>query len=456
MAFDSINPATDERLASYPETSRADRETALALAAQTAKVWRKQDPKERGALLTRVAGVLRREQEQYAQLITSEVGKPISEARGEVEKCAWACDYYAQHGERLLSDKEVAVEGARAKVAFLPLGTILAIMPWNFPFWQVFRFATAALTAGNTAILKHAANVPQCALGIADIFRKAGAPEGLFQSLLVHSSSVTALIEDHRIQAVTLTGSEAAGRQVAAIAGRALKKTVLELGGSDAFIVLDDANLEHAAEAAVASRYQNAGQSCIAAKRLILVDSIAEVFLNLLEDRLKRLVCGDPSLAATQMGPLARRDLRVALHAQVTDSIAQGAVARLGCAIPEGRGSYYPPSILDQVRPGMRAYEEELFGPVAIILRAKDPEDAIRLANDNRYGLGSSLWTRDLGLAERMARRLESGSTFVNAMVKSDPRLPFGGTKASGYGRELAIYGLREFMNIKTLWIAPP
>ena len=455
MAFDSINPATDERLASYPETSRADQETALALAARAAKAWHEQDPTARGALLARVAEVLRSEQALYARLITSEVGKPIAEARGEVEKCAWACDYYAQHGERLLQDEEVAVEGAHAKVAFLPLGTILAIMPWNFPFWQVFRFASAALTAGNAAILKHAANVPQCALAIADIFRKAGAPEGLFQSLLIHSASVAALIEDPRIHAVTLTGSEAAGRQVAATAGRALKKTVLELGGSDAFIVLKDANLEHAADAAVASRYQNAGQSCIAAKRLILVDPIAEAFLTLFEDRMLALICGDPSNESTHMGPLARRDLRVALHAQVTDSIAQGAVARLGCTLPEGPGSYYPPSILDQVRPGMRAYGEELFGPVAIILRAKDTEDAIRLANDNRYGLGSSLWTRDLTLAERIARRLESGSTFINAMVKSDPRLPFGGTKASGYGRELGIYGLREFLNIKTLWIAP-
>ncbi len=455
MAFDSVNPATDERLASYPESSLADQENALSLATGAAKKWREQSLKERGALLTRVAEVLRHGRNQYARLITSEVGKPISEARGEVEKCAWVCDYYAQHGERLLQDEEVAVEGARAKVAFLPLGTVLAIMPWNFPFWQVFRFASAALTAGNAAILKHAANVPQCALAIAEIFQKADAPEGLFQSLLIRSSSVAALIEDPRIHAVTLTGSEAAGRQVAATAGRALKKTVLELGGSDAFIVLGNAHLEQAAEAAVASRYQNAGQSCIAAKRFILVDSIAETFLRLFEDRLKRLVCGDPSDEATQMGPLARRDLRTALHAQVADSIAQGAVARLGCTIPKGPGSYYPPSILDQVRPGMRAYEEEIFGPVAIILRAKDTEDAIRQANDNRYGLGSSLWTRDLELAERIARRLESGSTFINAMVKSDPRLPFGGIKASGYGRELAIYGLREFLNIKTLWIAP-
>jgi len=455
MSFDSINPATDERMGSFPESSLADQETALAQAGKAARAWRDKPLGERAALLKRVAEVLRQGQEHYAGLITAEVGKPLSEARGEVEKCAWACDYYAEHGARLVRDEEVAVEGAQAKVAFLPLGTILAIMPWNFPFWQVFRFATVALTAGNAAILKHAANVPQCALAIAEIFRSAGAPDGLFQCLLIRSSAVASLIADPRIHAVSLTGSEAAGREVAAMAGRALKKTVLELGGSDPFIVLADADLERAAEAAVASRYQNAGQSCIAAKRFIVVESIAETFLTLVETRLKALKYGDPRDESVKMGPLARPDLRETLHMQVTESIAQGAVARLGCTIPKGPGNYYPPSLLDHVRPGMPAYSEELFGPVATILRARDAEEAIRLANDTRYGLGASLWTRDLKLGEKLARRIESGSTFVNALVKSDPRLPFGGIKASGYGRELSLYGLREFLNIKTLWIAP-
>ncbi|MHB8254407.1 MAG: NAD-dependent succinate-semialdehyde dehydrogenase [Acidiferrobacter sp.] len=455
MPFDSINPATDERLGSFPESSAAEQEATLVRASRAAGAWRDASLLERAALLKRVAEVLRQGQEYYAGLMTAEVGKPISEARGEIEKCAWACDYYAEHGARLLQDEEISITGVRAKVVFLPLGTILAIMPWNFPFWQVFRFATAALTAGNAAILKHAANVPQCALAIADIFHKANAPTGLFQNLLIRSSAVAALIEDPRIHAVTLTGSETAGRQVAATAGHALKKTVLELGGSDPFIVLADADLERAADAAVASRYQNAGQSCIAAKRLILVEPIAESFLTLFEARLKSLKCGDPRDESVKMGPLARRDLRDALHAQVTESINHGAVARLGCTIPKGPGNYYPPSILDHVHPGAPAYSEELFGPVAIILRARDTEDAIRLANDTRFGLGASLWTRDLVLGEKLGRRIESGATFVNAMVKSDPRLPFGGIKASGYGRELSLYGLREFLNIKTLWVAP-
>ncbi len=455
MPFDSINPATDERVASFPETSPEELEMALGRATRAAPEWRRRSPRERGALLRAAAAVLRADLGRYANMITIEVGKPLAEARAEVEKCALACDYYAENGERMLEDEKVDVPEATVSVAFLPLGVVLAIMPWNFPFWQVFRFATAALTAGNAALLKHAANVPQCALAIAEVFDRAGAPEGLFQTLLIRAQAAAALIEDPRVHAVTLTGSEAAGRAVAAAAGRALKKTVLELGGSDAFVVLEDADLDRAAEAAVRSRYQNAGQSCIAAKRLILVDAIAEPFLERFEARVRALKVGDPRDETVVMGPLARRDLRAALHEQVTDALSQGAVARLGCRIPAGPGSYYPPSILDQVRPGMRAYGEELFGPVAIVLRARDADHAIAQANDNRYGLGASLWTQDAARAATLARRLDSGSSFVNAMVKSDPRVPFGGVKASGYGRELALYGVREFMNIKTLWIAP-
>ncbi len=455
MSFDSINPATDERVASFPETRPDELEAALTRATHAACMWRQQSAQERGALLQKVATILRAGRDRYAEIITLEVGKPLTEARAEIEKCAWACDYYAEHAEQALNDERADIDGVDARVAFLPLGVVLAIMPWNFPFWQVFRFAAAALTAGNAALLKHAANVPQCALAIAEIFREATAPEGLFQVLLIRAPAVAAVIDDPRVHAVTLTGSEAAGRAVAAAAGRALKKTVLELGGSDAFIVLADADLDRAAEAAVLSRYQNAGQSCIAAKRLILVESVAEAFLERFTQRVKALKVGDPRDPSVLMGPLARHDLRLTLHAQVTDALNRGATARLGCQIPEGPGSYYPPSILDHVRAGMRAYDEELFGPVATVLRARDSEQAIELANDNRYGLGACVWTRDAARGAALARRLETGSSFVNALVKSDPRLPFGGVKASGYGRELALYGAREFTNIKTLWTAP-
>ena len=455
MSFDSINPATDERVASFPETRPDELEAALTRAAHAACMWRQHSAQERGALLQKVATILRAGRDRYAEIITLEVGKPLTEARAEIEKCAWACDYYAEHAEQALNDERADIDGVDARVAFLPLGVVLAIMPWNFPFWQVFRFAAAALTAGNAALLKHAANVPQCALAIAEIFREATAPEGLFQVLLIRAPAVAAVIDDPRVHAVTLTGSEAAGRAVAAAAGRALKKTVLELGGSDAFIVLADADLDRAAEAAVLSRYQNAGQSCIAAKRLILVESVAEAFLERFTQRAKALKVGDPRDPNVLMGPLARHDLRLTLHAQVTDALDRGATARLGCQIPEGPGSYYPPSILDHVRAGMRAYDEELFGPVAIVLRARDSEQALELANDNRYGLGACVWTRDAARGAALARRLETGSSFVNALVKSDPRLPFGGVKASGYGRELALYGAREFTNIKTLWTAP-
>ncbi|WP_298137030.1 NAD-dependent succinate-semialdehyde dehydrogenase [Acidiferrobacter sp.] len=454
MTFDSINPATDERVASLPETSPREQQAALAAATHAARAWRERGAQERRALLQKVAAVLRSGRDRYADLITLEVGKPVTESRAEIEKCAFACDYYAQNAQRVQDDEPADITEAHARVVFQPLGVILAIMPWNFPFWQVFRFAAAALTAGNAALLKHAANVPQCALAIAGIFREAGAPDGLFQSLLIRAPAVADLIDDPRVHAVTLTGSEAAGRAVAAAAGGALKKTVLELGGSDAFIVLADADLDRAAQAAVLSRYQNAGQSCIAAKRLILEESIAEPFLERFTERARALKVGDPRDPTVAMGPLARRDLREVLHEQVTDALSRGATARLGCQIPQGPGSYYPPSILDHVSADMRVTREEVFGPVAIILRARDRAHALALANDNRYGLGASLWTGDTVQGAALARRLECGSSFVNAMVKSDPRVPFGGVKASGYGRELGLYGAREFMNIKTLWVA--
>lgn len=455
MVFDSINPATDERLAQIPATRAAEADRALTRAAAAAARWRTSGASERAALLVSLSQTLQQGRERYAQLITAEMGKPIMEARAEIDKCALTCQHYAEYGRHYLADEDVSIEGVKAQVAFLPLGTILAIMPWNYPFWQVFRCAAAALTAGNALLLKHAANVPQTALALAALFGEAGADDGLFQTLLIRSRDIPAWIQDSRIQAVTLTGSERAGRAVAAAAGQALKKSVLELGGSDAFIVLADADLDRAVAAAVASRYQNAGQSCIAAKRFIVVAPIADAFVTRLVASAGALRQGDGAADTTEIGPLARHDLRTLLHGQVVASLATGAIARLGCQLPTGAGSFYPPSVLDHVQPGMRAYSEELFGPVAIILRARDEEHALLLANDNPYGLGGSIWTADRARGERLARRMDSGATFVNAMVKSDPRLPFGGVKASGYGRELAAFGPREFVNVKTLWSAP-
>lgn len=453
MALESINPANGKLLAQFPAWDAARIDGALTEAARATPAWQRTSLAERATILRAAATRLRQNAAAYAGLITVEMGKAVKEARAEIEKCAWACEYYADHAGRFLADEEIGTDAARSLVAYLPLGTVLAIMPWNFPFWQVFRFAAPALMAGNTALLKHAANTPQCALAIEDCLREAGLPPGVFRTLMIESRQVEGVIADRRVHAVTLTGSETAGRKVAAVAGAQLKKTVLELGGSDAFVVLPDADLALAAAAGVAARCLNAGQSCIAAKRFVLVESIAEEFLGHFAERMAALKVGDPADEATDIGPLARPDLRDALHQQVTDSISQGAVARLGCERLPGPGNYYRPSILDHVRPGMRAYAEELFGPVAIVIRAKDEEDALRIANDNRYGLGGSVWTRDRARGERFARRMECGASFVNGMVKSDPRLPFGGVKASGYGRELSVHGIREFVNVKTLWI---
>ncbi len=453
MIFYSINPATDERLSEVPGTSATEQEAILAHAATAAQAFGQQPLTERTTLLDNVAATLGENRDAYARLITEEMGKPITEARAEIDKCALACRHYAAHAARYLGDEAVDLGAAAGRVAFQPLGVILAIMPWDFPFWQVFRFAAAALVAGNTAVLKHAACVPRTALAIGDVFRRAGASEGVFQTLLVPSTAIAPIIRDARIAAVTLTGSEAAGRSVAGVAGSALKKTVLELGGSDAFIVRADADLERAAAAAVASRYQNSGQSCIAAKRLIVVGDAAEPFLERFVARAAQLKSGDPLAEDTQLGPLARPDLRSFLHGQIEDALAAGARPLLGCTLPAGRGAFYPASVLDGIRRGMRVYSEETFGPVALVMRARDDDEAVRLANDNPYGLGASIWTRDTRTGERMARALSCGAAFVNAIVRSDPRLPFGGVKASGYGRELAAYGPREFANIKTLWI---
>ena len=454
MAFESINPATGETLARFDPWDAATLDAALAETAAAAPAWQATPLEARARLMRRAAAVLRERLAHYAGLITLEMGKLKKEAEAEVEKCAWVCDYYAEHAAAFLADEEIATDASRSLVAYLPLGTVLAVMPWNFPFWQVFRFAAPALMAGNCGVLKHASNVPQCALAIEEVFRAAGFPAGVFRSLMISAAQVQGVIEDPRVQAVTLTGSEPAGRKVAAAAGGAIKKSVLELGGSDAFVVLADADLEQAAAVGVASRFLNAGQSCIAAKRFILVEAVAEDFLSRFVPRVEALQPGDPADQATTLAPMARVDLREALHRQVADSLAAGARALTGCTPLDGPGAYYAPSVLDGVAPGMRAYGEELFGPVAIVIRARDEEDALRIANDSRFGLGASVWTRDGARGEAFARRIQSGAGFVNGMVKSDPRLPFGGVKASGYGRELSVQGIREFVNVKTLWIA--
>ncbi|MBP1753516.1 MAG: succinate-semialdehyde dehydrogenase, partial [Geobacteraceae bacterium] len=386
-------------------------------------------------------------------LMAVEMGKPVCGGRAEIEKCAWVCDFYAERAERMLSDEPAESDGSRAYVAFRPLGVILAVMPWNFPFWQVFRFASPSLMAGNTAVLKHSSNVPRCALTVEDVFRKAGFPTDVFRTLMISSRQVTSVIENEKIRGVTLTGSDHAGRQVAATSGRLLKKTVIELGGSDPFIVLADADLDEAAHAGARARCYNSGQSCVAAKRFIVQDSIHDAFMARFKKSMAGLVVGDPLLEETQVGPQAREDLIRELQEQVESSVAKGAKIVLGGTPLHGKGYFYPPTILSDVKPGMPAYHEELFGPVAAIIRVKDEEEAIAVGNDSPFGLGGSVWTADTKKGERLAARIEAGSVSVNGRVKSDPRLPFGGIKNSGYGRELSHYGIREFVNIQTVWI---
>jgi len=453
MDFTSINPANGEKLHDYPMWDAERLEQALTLTAAVTPAWNLGSLAERVGLLHRAGETLRKRRDQYAALISREMGKLIGEARTEVEKCALCCDYYAQYAAVLLAEEPAKTDAAKSYVAYQPLGSVLAIMPWNFPFWQVIRAAAPALTAGNSLLLKHADNVPGCALALAEIFQEAGYPQGVFQTLMIGIPQVASVIQDARVHAVTLTGSERAGRAVGKQAGEVLKKCVLELGGSDAFVVLEDADLELAAATGVKSRYQNGGQSCIAAKRFILVDKIADAFLQEFRARAAALECGDPLDAKTRLAPLARFDLRDTLHQQVQDALAKGAKALLGCEPVPGKGAFYQASILDGVVPGMRAWAEELFGPVASIIRVADEEQALNVANGSSYGLGGSVWTRDKHRGEKFAQRLQSGSAFVNGIVKSDPRLPFGGIKNSGHGRELARQGIQEFTNVKSVWI---
>ena len=453
MAFRSVNPFNDQVFAEYDRWSTEQVNQVLAQAHEAQPEWALLGFEERARLMRAAAEVLRSRVDDWAEIITREMGKRIVEARGEVEKCAWVCEYYADHAESFLADQLIESDAGRSLVAWQPLGTVLAVMPWNFPFWQVFRFAAPTLMAGNTGVLKHASNVPRSALAIEAIFREAGFPQGVFRTLMISAGQVETVIEDERVHAVTLTGSEPAGRAVAATAGRCLKPSVLELGGSDPFIVLEDADLDQAVEQAVTSRFINGGQSCIAAKRFILVESVADAFLERFKQAVEALEPGDPLEASTTLQPMARQDLRDELHEQVADSIEAGAEPVTGCRPLDRPGAFYAASILDRVEPGMRAYAEELFGPVAVVIRARDADDAVRIANESRFGLGGSVWTRDSDRGEAVARRVESGSVFVNGMVKSDPRLPFGGIKSSGYGRELSDLGIKEFVNAKTIWV---
>jgi len=453
MAFKSVNPATGEVIRVVETWNEAQLDRALAEVAAATPAWAAAGFEARAAVLRKVAGVLRARRDELARVITLEMGKLIGESRAEIDKCAWACDFYAEHAAAFLADELIDSDAGRSLVTCQPLGTVLAVMPWNFPFWQVFRFAAPALMAGNTGVLKHASNVPGCALAIEEVLVEAGLPANAFRSLMIPAGRVNRVIEDPRIHAVTLTGSEPAGRSVAAAAGAQIKKTVLELGGSDPFIVLEDADLDLAVPQAATSRFLNAGQSCIAAKRFIVVDAVAEAFLASFKAAVEARRHGDPLDESVTLAPMARHDLRDELHQQVVESIAGGAVAVTGCTPLAGAGAFYAASILDGVEHGMRAYREELFGPVAIVIRARDERHAIEIANASPFGLGGSVWTRDSARGERVARELQCGCAFVNGLVKSDPRLPFGGVKRSGYGRELGRHGIHEFVNAKTIWI---
>lgn len=449
----SINPADGKPIARYPALDDAALAERLDAAADAAPRWAGTPLAERCALLTRVAALLRERKAELAAGMTREMGKRIGEAEAEAEKCAWVCEHYAEHAAVYLADEPIPTDASKSLVACRPLGTVLAVMPWNFPFWQLFRCAAPALAAGNPVLLKHASNVPGCALAIDALLGDAGAPDGVFATLLIGADRVEDVIAHPAVRAVSLTGSDAAGRKVAAAAGGALKKTVLELGGADAFVVLDDADLDLAAEVAVKSRFMNAGQSCIAAKRFIVVESVAADFVQRLRAGIEALRTGDPMARATTLAPMARADLRDTLHAQVQASVNAGAVPVMGGTPQDGPGFFYAPTLIDHVGPGMPAYADELFGPVAAVLRAVDEADALRIANDSRFGLGGSVWTRDSARGEAFARRMACGAAFVNGLVKSDPRLPFGGIGDSGYGRELSRLGIREFVNEQTLWV---
>ena len=451
----TVDPSTEEQLERFEPFTPQRIEAALEGARAAFKSWRTTSFTERSGLLRRAGALLRERKAELALLATREMGKPLAEAEAEVEKCATCCDHYAEHAEKYLAEERVATNATESYVAFRPLGPVLAVMPWNFPYWQVFRFAAPALMAGNVAILKHASNVTGCSLAIEKLLRDAGFPAGTFTAVIVPGSEVSRLIDDPRIMAVTLTGSDAAGVSVATAAGRNLKKTVLELGGSDPFIVLADADLDLAVEFAIRSRFQNTGQSCIAAKRFIVEAAVYDGFLERFAAAATALPYGDPTDRTTKIGPLARPDLRDDLAALVDATVSHGGRVVTGGRKPARKGFFFEPTIVADVAPGMSMFEQETFGPAAAVVKAQDVEQAIALANDSQFGLGGNLWTRDIDRAKRIAGDLETGGVFINGMTASDPRLPFGGVKRSGHGRELSYFGIREFTNVQTVWVGP-
>lgn len=453
MSITTINPATGEAIRTYPGMTAGQAAAAVGEAHAAWLAWRGTSFSQRADILTRTAAILRERKEELARLMAVEMGKPLAQGGSEAEKCAWVCEHYARCAETYLAPEVVRTESAKSYVRFEPLGVILAVMPWNFPLWQVYRFAAPALMAGNTGVLKHASNVSGCALAIEEMFTRAGLPAGAFRTLLIGNEQVRAVIEHPLVRAVTLTGSSPAGKAVAAQAGAVLKKTVLELGGSDPYLVLEDADLDRAAEICGRSRLINSGQSCIAAKRFIVVEPMMAAFTERFVTFMRSQKVGNPLAPGTEVGPLARRDLRDSLHRQVVTSVERGARLLLGGVVPEGPGAYYPPTVLADVGPGMPAYDEELFGPAGAIIAARDEDDAVRIANDSPFGLGAAVFTRDRERGERVALALEAGTTVVNGPVVSDPRLPFGGIKESGYGRELGSYGIKEFVNAKTVHV---
>lgn len=450
----SINPHSGQLIRSYDTQDDAAIDRQLGLAEAAFDGWRKSGFADRTRLMKAAGGLLRERKQQLAVLMADEMGKVVRDGIAEIEKCAGCCDHYADHAERFLASHPIPTDAEESYIAFDPLGPVLAIMPWNFPFWQVFRFAAPALMAGNVAVLKHASNVTGCSLAIQEVFRSAGFPRHAFSSLLIESANVERVIRHPAIKAVTLTGSTPAGRSVASVAGTELKKTVLELGGSDAYLVLDDADLDAAVELCVKSRLINGGQSCIAAKRFIVDRKLRPAFERAYVERFTRTRYGNPHDDSSDIGPMARIDLRDQIHQQVEQSLQQGASLLTGGKPPAGEGAYYPPTVLGNVKPGMTAFDDEIFGPVAAIIEADDEEHAIALANRSPFGLGAALFTRDRARANRIARRIEAGSVFINAFVKSDVRLPFGGIKQSGYGRELSWFGIQEFVNVKTVYHA--
>jgi len=454
MMFKSINPMTGKVIAEYPQMTSVQVESILEQAQQAQRGWRNAGFEERAHLMLKVADVLLADKRRYAKMMTDEMGKIAVQGIAEIEKCAWVCRYYAENAEAFLSSEDIETDANHSFVNYHPLGVVLAVMPWNFPFWQVFRFAAPGLMAGNGCVLKHARNVSGCALMIESVFREAGFPEHLFRTLLIDVSETSRVIHNPHVAAVTITASVKAGRAVAGEAGRALKKCVLELGGSDPFIVLEDADIDQAVEVGITGRFQNSGQSCIAAKRFIVVESVYEEFKQKFVAAVARLKMGDPSEEGVYIGPQARLDLRDGLAEQVQRTVAAGATVLIGGEIPEGDGAFYPATVLADVKPGMAAWSEELFGPVATLIRVADEAEAVQVANGTDFGLSASVWTQDLARGERIAaNRLESGAAFVNDMSKSDPRMPFGGIRQSGYGRELGIFGIREFVNTHSVWV---